>query len=1344
MEGEYNGKNPQSVVIGSDGAWISGQDGTRLSQIVEFPEKLDCALTPIDPGTVTPPTESPPPTTDPDTLTGRVCGQDLNGNGYLGEQGEAANCVQTVQGEFCPIGSTNCVETFSSPVCPADSILNTSRDMCQANPVTIKCPSGYSWDTSIDKCVKTPPCPDGGIYNSNVDQCEKLVQNDCPTGYSYDAARDVCQMAVNCGSDGALNPAKDRCESSPKWDCPNGFSYNSGIAKCAADPYCPEGTLFNTTSDRCEAAVGSCPSGYTYNSGLDKCVASVVCPSGGSLNGNTDKCELASSVSCPSGWNYNNGTAKCEQVPSCTSPGSYNEAYDLCLATVTGTNCPTGYTWNEGYSSCIASPSCVGGSYNAANNSCEAPLNYSCPDPAYTYNVSRGLCEKLPACSSGTYNSTYDKCLLDASTSCPVEYTYNAGRNRCEKTPECPAGTSYSVVTNRCEGLLSCASGTYNSTSDNCVSYGSYAATLTYTCPNGGVVSGNTCNVSSSYGATASNIWTQAVMLSFGATNGYYADKPFPESVAVNYSNWGAPTTGYAAAPNPQAPTIAPSSLVEAGCPISATRYLYQSSGLNKKYDSYLLYNYTAIGWICGVSANTYSCPTGGTLSGTNCNTSSSYNAIAQYSCSSGDTLSGTTCNTSSTVAATCPSGTWLDGGVDKCVNANPTCTGGNFDGTDDVCWAPIIQNCPAESVYDSGIGQCVSTSVCSNGLLDAVSDVCFQSASTSCPGGFSQSDGICVASAYCASPGTLNVSINYCSAAATLDCPAEYAFSSPLNTCYQSANCGSGSLNTSLDKCQQSVSLVCPGGYILNGSTCLQAPVCSASGSYSPSLNLCDGSSNVCASPTILDTTSDVCYQAASCGTGELNTVTNKCEAPATVNCGDWAWDTAAGVCFSSAVCSDGVYNAAANECQATITHNCGSYSWDSSALKCAQSVACPKDTSYPLNSTIQLDPGLDICVSDTLHICSTGLTWNGGSVLKCEAVPICTGDGIYNPEKDSCFDGLNTCPLGTQYVCMNYSGVSRCSPNACVDAGGGATIETMDESMLKDDARDANGNCLGQLYIFNGKASRCRPPGLTVGLINNCCQSDEVMTEDTGSTISNVASGIQTAYEIGQVAYYGNALASGAAQMSAVTTSASGAVTSMTVVSTATGSTATISGAAAEGAYAAMASGTTGASAVTAGVEAYAAALFNPATIIIAVVVMVVMKVLMGKGCDQADIQTGMQEKAKQCHYVGDYCYKKYFFGCVQKAKSYCCFNSKMARIIQEQGRPQLTTFQPNGDWGAGSTPNCRGFTPDEFQALDFSRIDLSEYFADIQKDLTSKIQNSQQKITDNINKKYQAVQP
>ena len=50
-------------------------------------------------------------------------------------------------------------------------------------------------------------------------------------------------------------------------------------------------------------------------------------------------------------------------------------------------------------------------------------------------------------------------------------------------------------------------------------------------------------------------------------------------------------------------------------------------------------------------------------------------------------------------------------------------------------------------------------------------------------------------------------------------------------------------------------------------------------------------------------------------------------------------------------------------------------------------------------------------------------------------------------------------------------------------------------------------------------------------------------------------------------------------------------------------------------------------------------------------------------------------------------------------------CNFNSKLARIINEQGRPQL-----NKGWGSASNPECKGFTPEEFQKLDFSKIDFA----------------------------------
>lgn len=84
----------------------------------------------------------------------------------------------------------------------------------------------------------------------------------------------------------------------------------------------------------------------------------------------------------------------------------------------------------------------------------------------------------------------------------------------------------------------------------------------------------------------------------------------------------------------------------------------------------------------------------------------------------------------------------------------------------------------------------------------------------------------------------------------------------------------------------------------------------------------------------------------------------------------------------------------------------------------------------------------------------------------------------------------------------------------------------------------------------------------------------------------------------------------------------------------------------------------------------------------------------------------------KAEQCHQIGEYCSKKAKLGfvevCVQKSNSNCCFGSKLARAIHEQGRPQI-----NMTWGTAESPQCRGFKPEEFQKLDFSKIDLSGTF-------------------------------
>jgi conjugal transfer mating pair stabilization protein TraN len=64
-----------------------------------------------------------------------------------------------------------------------------------------------------------------------------------------------------------------------------------------------------------------------------------------------------------------------------------------------------------------------------------------------------------------------------------------------------------------------------------------------------------------------------------------------------------------------------------------------------------------------------------------------------------------------------------------------------------------------------------------------------------------------------------------------------------------------------------------------------------------------------------------------------------------------------------------------------------------------------------------------------------------------------------------------------------------------------------------------------------------------------------------------------------------------------------------------------------------------------------------------------------------------------------------------CIEQTQSYCCFNSRLAKIINEQGRGQV-----GKTWGSGENPDCSGFTTAEFEQLDFSRIDMSEFIQEV----------------------------
>jgi len=91
----------------------------------------------------------------------------------------------------------------------------------------------------------------------------------------------------------------------------------------------------------------------------------------------------------------------------------------------------------------------------------------------------------------------------------------------------------------------------------------------------------------------------------------------------------------------------------------------------------------------------------------------------------------------------------------------------------------------------------------------------------------------------------------------------------------------------------------------------------------------------------------------------------------------------------------------------------------------------------------------------------------------------------------------------------------------------------------------------------------------------------------------------------------------------------------------------------------------------------------------------------------CDEEDMLLAVKRGQGLCAKVDSYCARKVMGSCVKKKEVWCCFPSKLGRIINEQGWAQL---------GKGWDPSCRGFSLDELTLLRFDEMDLSEFINDI----------------------------
>lgn len=77
-----------------------------------------------------------------------------------------------------------------------------------------------------------------------------------------------------------------------------------------------------------------------------------------------------------------------------------------------------------------------------------------------------------------------------------------------------------------------------------------------------------------------------------------------------------------------------------------------------------------------------------------------------------------------------------------------------------------------------------------------------------------------------------------------------------------------------------------------------------------------------------------------------------------------------------------------------------------------------------------------------------------------------------------------------------------------------------------------------------------------------------------------------------------------------------------------------------------------------------------------------------------------------------IGEFCSKKVLGICLEKKRSYCQFDSKLAQIVQQEGR----NGQLHIGFGGASSPDCRGITVDELQHINFNQLDFTNFMEDL----------------------------
>ena len=288
------------------------------------------------------------------------------------------------------------------------------------------------------------------------------------------------------------------------------------------------------------------------------------------------------------------------------------------------------------------------------------------------------------------------------------------------------------------------------------------------------------------------------------------------------------------------------------------------------------------------------------------------------------------------------------------------------------------------------------------------------------------------------------------------------------------------------------------------------------------------------------------------------------------------------------------------------------------------------------------------------------------------CEVVE----DGYSCPVPAQSVTTASNCP--SNVFCLNGNCFDISAPNDADFARSMSMLEAGREAGVYLDS--------DRMQVFKGEENRCRDR-----LLKNCCYADAAGAGMTNQSL--FGSGSRLVYDVlmnsenREFLYQGmSALLSGAGF--------SGSFTSY-------GVTVAVNGTALPA----------GSSVLYAGDSLVVA--FDPWSLVIAVVIYIILSMM---SCNEDEGKLAMKEGAKLCHTIGTWCSSCIRIlgacvSCIEHTTSKCCFNSMLARIVNEQGRAQI-----GKGWGGAQSADCSGFTVAQLQTLNFAAMDLSEFYASL----------------------------